>query len=101
MYPLPAKTPTEEKLVTFDFTIEAVSGSVLSGPIVEKSVITGDDPAAAGLTVGTAIVSGLQAQAMVSGGLDGVTYLLTCTVDASNGEVHQILASLLVSNTAA
>ena len=101
MYPLPAKTPTEEKLVTFDFTIEAVVGSVLSGPTVAKSVISGNDPAAVGLTVGSASVSGLQAQALVSGGLDGVTYQLTCTVDADNGEVHQILASLAVSETAA
>ena len=101
MYPLPAKTPTEEKLITFDFTIEAVAGSVLTNPSVAKSVITGTDPGAAGLTVGGASVSGLQAQALVSGGLDGVTYQLTCTVDADNGEVHQILASLAVSEIAA
>lgn len=101
MYPLPAKTPTEEKLITFDFTIEAVAGSVLSSPTVGKSVLTGTDPGAAALTVGPASVDGLQAQALVSGGLDGVTYQLTCTVDADNGEVHQILASLAVSETAA
>lgn len=101
MYTLPAKTPTEEKIVTFDFTIEAVAGSILSAPTIAKSVISGTDPAAVSLTVGAPSVSGLQAQALVSGGLDGVVYQLVCTVNADNGEVHQILASLAVSVTAA
>ncbi len=101
MYPLPAKTPTEEKLVTFDFTIEAVAGSILSSPTVAKSVISGIDLGAAALTVSSVSVIGLQAQALVSSGLDGVTYQLTCTVNADNGEVHQSLASLPVNVTAA
>jgi hypothetical protein len=101
MFTLPAKTPTEEKLVTFDFTSEAVAGSVLTNPSVAKDVISGVDPGAAGLTVGGTIVVALQAQALVSGGLAGVTYRLTCTVDADNGEVHQIIAQMAVSADAA
>lgn len=101
MYTLPAKTPTEAKLCTFDFTTEAASGVVLSSPTVAKSVISGTDPGAASLTIGAAIVTGMQAQALVSGGLDGVVYQLTCTVSAANSEVHQILAKMAVSVSAA
>ena len=101
MYTLPAKTPTEAKLCTFDFTTEAASGSVLSGPTVAKAVISGADPGAASLTIGAAIVTGMQAQALVSGGLTGVVYQLTCTVTADNGEVHQILARMAVDVGAA
>ena len=101
MYTLPAKTPTEAKLVTFDFTTEAVAGSVLSSPSVAKSVLSGTDPAAVGLTIGSAVATDLQVQAMVSGGIAGVTYQLTCTASADNGEVHQILAKMAVAADAA
>lgn len=101
MYTLPAKTPSEVKLVTFDFTTEAVAGVVLSNPTVDKAVISGTDPAAASLTVGTAMVSGLTVLCLVGGGLAGVVYQLTCTVTAANGEVHQILARLAVDAAAA
>ena len=101
MYTLPAKTPTEAKLVTWDFSTEAVAGSVLSSPGVAKSLLAGVDPAAASLTVGTVIATDLQAQALVSGGLHGCTYQLTCTVTADNGEVHQIIARMAVDAAAA
>jgi hypothetical protein len=101
MYTLPAKTPTEAKLCTFDFATEAVAGSVLSAPSIAKSVLYGTDPAAAGLTVGAAVATDLQVQALVSGGLNGVTYQLTCTATADNGEVHQILARLAIDASAA
>lgn len=101
MYTLPAKTPSEAKLVTFDFTTEAVAGNTLSGPTVAKALISGNDPGAASLTVGSAVAVGLQVQALVSGGVDGADYQLTCTATASNGEVHQILAVLAVRGDAA
>ena len=50
---------------------------------------------------GAVIATGLQAQALVSGGVDGVVYQLTCTVNAANSEVHQIIAKLAVSVDAA
>lgn len=101
MYTLPAKTPSEAKLVTFDFATEAAAGVALSTPSVAKAVISGTDPAAIGLTIGAVIATGLQAQALVSGGIAGVVYKLTCTVNAANSEVHQIIAQLAVSVDAA
>ena len=101
MYTLPAKTPSEVKLVTFDFATEAVAGIALSTPTVDKAVLSGTDPAAANLTVGAAMVSGLTVLCLVGGGLAGVVYQLTCTVTAANGEVHQILARLAVDASAA
>lgn len=101
MYTLPAKTPTEAKLVTFDFTTEAAAGVALSTPAVAKAVLSGTDPGAIGLTIGAVIATDLQAQALVSGGIDGVVYRLTCTVDAANGEKHQIIARMAVDASAA
>jgi len=101
MYTLPAKTPTEQKLITFDFTTEAVVGNTLSSPTVAKALLSGADPGAASLTVGSVAVGALQVQAMVSGGIDDAVYQLTCTATASNGEVHQIIASIKTSAKAA
>lgn len=101
MYTLPAKTPTEQKFVTFDFTTEAVAGNTLSGPSVAKALLSGADPGAASMTIGSVVAVGLQVQALVSGGVDGAVYQLICTTTASNGEVHQIIARMAVNATAA
>src|SRR5574337_405255 len=97
MFALPAKTPTEAKVVTFDFSGEAASGSTLSLPVVTKSLISGSDTGAAALTVGTPSVSGLTVLTLVSGGLEGSLYELYCEVTVSNGEVHDRAAQMLVT----
>lgn len=101
MFALPAKTPTEDKVVTFDFSGEAATGATLSAPTVTKSLVTGTDAGAASLTIGSATVSGLTVLALVSGGLEGSTYELYCEVTASNGEVHDRAAALRVTVLAA
>lgn len=101
MFNLPAKTPAESKLVTFDFANEAATETTLSSPTVAKALISGGDAGAAALNIGAASVVGRTVQAMISAGIDGSTYRLTCTAAASNGEVHQITALLPVSVDAA
>src|SRR5574337_1277588 len=101
MFALPAKTPTEDKVVTFDFSGEAATGSTLSLPVVTKSLISGTDTGAAALTVGTPSASGMTVLVLVSGGLEGSLYELYCEVTASNGEVHDRAAALRVTVLAA
>lgn len=97
MFALPDKTPTEAKVVTFDFSGEAAVGATLTGPVVAKSVLSGTDPGAAALSVGSPSVAGQTVLVMVSGGLDGVRYELYCSVTASNGEEHERAAALRAS----
>lgn len=101
MFALPAKTPTEDKVVTFDFSGEAAAGSTLSLPTVTKSLLSGTDTGAASLTVGTPTVSGLTVLVLVSAGLEGSLYELYCEVTASNGEVHDRAAEMRVTVRAA
>lgn len=101
MQAFPDKAPGEAKILTFDFTNEVADGATLSGPTIAKSLIAGSDTGAATLTVGAASVSGALVSALVSAGTDGNTYKLLATVSASNGETHQLAASMIVSDRAA
>jgi hypothetical protein len=97
----PAKTPDEIKLLTFDFTGEAASGNTLSNAAFTKSLVSGTG-SASDLTIGTPQIVGLTVMALVSAGVDGAKYRLTCEVDASpNGEHHRIDKDLPVKETAA
>lgn len=96
---LPAKTPTEAKVVTFDFA-NVVSGTI-NTPTVAKATLVGTDPAAAGLTLSAPSVSGTDILVLVSAGLNNCTYSLICTVNDSGGQVHQDGASLTTTTDAA
>ena len=100
MTPFPAKTPTEDKVLTFDFSKEVAVGTVLTAPVVAKSLGSGTDIGVS-LTLGLPTVSALTVLVLASAGLDGNVYDLTCTVNGASSEVHQILASMLVSVNAA
>lgn len=100
MQTLPNKSQGEAKVITFDFTKELAEGTTLSSPTVAKSVISGTDPGAAGLTVGSASVAGSLVQALVSAGVEGAVYKLLARATASNGEVHEIAARLGIGEPA-
>lgn len=96
---LPSKTATEAQIITFDFT--NVAGGTLAAPVITKSTITGSDPSAAGLTVSAPVVTGDNVSSLVSAGLNDCSYALLCTVNDTNGEVHQQSASITVTDVAA
>jgi len=96
----PKKTPHEEKLVTFDFEPEAAVGTTLTNPAVVVTVVTG--PGSVGdLTISTPTVVDQTVQTLIGSGLDGCKYRVSCEVDASNGEHHQIDKVLPVSEKGA
>lgn len=97
MFQLPGKTPSEAKVVTFDFSSEAAVGATLSAPVITKTLISGTDTAAATLTVGVPVVSGQTVLVLVSAGTDANRYGLKCQVQSSNDEVHEIQAQMAVS----
>jgi hypothetical protein len=99
----PAKTPGETKLCTFDFTAEAVEGSVISSPVASKALVSGDDTGAALLTLGTpeVVVDTFTVKMLVSGGKDLNKYKITMTVQADNGEVHQLAGTMKTNDAAA
>lgn len=97
----PAKTPSEVKLVTFDFTSEAATDAVLSNAVVEASSVISGSGVIGDITVTSILVTAQSVSALVGGGVSDTKYRLTCTVDADNGETHQIDKDLPVKDTAA
>lgn len=97
----PAKTSDEAKLLTFDFTREAADGSTFSSPSVAKSLARGTDTAAATLSLGVPAVSGYYVKVLVSAGATGNLYELTAKVNADNGEIHELAATMLVDDAVA
>ncbi len=79
----PAKTPSEQFTVTFDFT--AIAGGNVSAPTVLCTVFEGTDTNPSAVLNGSPTTSGKTALQGVKGGLDGVTYnLQAIVVDGSN-----------------
>lgn len=92
----PQKAPDEIKLLTFDFTRDIATGTTLSNPTISAALLEG--PGTAGdLTLSILGLSGFIVSVLAYFGLEGATYRLTCEVDASNGEHHDIIADLPIS----
>ena len=99
MYRLPTKSVAEAKIVTFDFTSELAESASLSGsPTVTKELLSGSDPGAAALTVGSPTMLSPLVQVLVSAGVANAAYKLACSCAASNGETHKIVAKLPVGD---
>lgn len=101
MYLLPPKTPLETKLITFDFAGDAAGGTTLSSPTVTKTTLSGNDPGAVGLTITGVAVAGQTVTCLVAAGVEGASYRLVAKATASNSEVHELAARLVVRATAA
>jgi|SRR5215831_1176516 len=83
-YAVRQKLPAETKAVTFDFTEELAPGTTLTG----TPIVTVD----AGLTAGA---PGLDATStfvtvLISGGVMGAFYLVTCRCGSTDGQLHEI-----------
>ena len=97
----PAKTPGETKILSFDFSREAAVGSVLTYYGISASAVISGPGVVDDIQVGTVAVDGFVVSAPVGGGIDGTKYRISCTVDADNGETHQIDKDLPVKDNAA
>lgn len=85
--------------VTFDFEGLLDDGVTLVGPAtVAKETLSGTDPSAAGLTVGSPQMLSPLVQALVSLGVDGAAYKLSCLCPTSSGETLKVIARLPVGD---
>lgn len=101
MYLLPPKTVAETKLVTFDFSDDAAPATTLTNPTVTKTLLAGTDTNAAALTITQIMVAGQTVTALVGGGVEGSEYRLLAKAEASNLEIHELAARLIVRASAA
>ena len=76
------KDPSEIVLVTFDFT--NVTTTVAS-PTVAATVAYGTDGNPSAILSGAATVVGTTVTQLITGGLNGVSYKLECTITGGSG----------------
>ena len=83
---LDAKRQTETVLVAFDFTSFLNLGETVSTQVTTSSVWSGTDSSPAAMISGASSnASGVISQ-LITGGLAGVLYLLSCTITTSLGQ---------------
>lgn len=74
-----AKVSSVDGSATFSFSDELAVGESLSSASVTATIYSGTDATPSGLLNGPATKSGGQVTQLLTGGVVGVVYLLTCT----------------------
>ena len=72
--------------VVFEFVGELLPSETISTQAVTASVYSGTDASPSSLISGAASASGSQVTQLLTGGVEGVVYKLTCTVTTSEGQ---------------
>jgi len=80
---LPSKTPAEAVSYIFDFKDKLQFGETVTGSAVVCSVVSGTDPSP-NTMVGAITNTSTTVSALISAGVVGNLYLLTCVVTGSN-----------------
>lgn len=94
MASLPEKDPAERKIITFDFSKDAVA---ITSAAITATVIRGKkDASAQAIVDGGSVVDGALVRQFISGGQDGSTYNLRCVANDADGEIHVAVGQLPV-----
>lgn len=91
-----SKRQSETHIVEFEFREQLTFGESLSTPVVTVGVFTGFDYDTAALLSGGATVSGTVVSQLVTAGMAGAIYSLTCEVTGSSGNVYRTTRRLAV-----
>ena len=84
----PAKLSTETHLLTFDFSNDLPAGVTISTQVVTAAVYSGVDASPSSIISGSASDSSQTVTQLVTGGVSGTTYLLTCAITTSDSQAH-------------
>lgn len=91
------KGPSETTNVAFDFTSSMAAAETISTSTVAASTYSGTDANPSLIINGSASSSGQVVTQSLTAGTAGVTYLLTCTITTSAGQVLQLSGFLTVT----
>lgn len=80
------KPAAATRSVVFEFLGELGAGETISTQSVAASVWSGTDASPSAMISGSASASGTQVSQMLTGGVEGVVYNLTCTITTSTGQ---------------
>lgn len=91
------KDPVEVILVTFDYSdVLGITGETITSTAWSISVYDGVDPSPQTMLSGSGTFNNTSASNYIQGGVDGVTYLLSCVATTNSGETLKLSAHMLV-----
>ena len=91
------KCANETRKETFDFISRLATGETISSASVTATTYSGTDAVPSGLISGAAAISGTKVTQSLTGGIEGVTYLLICSAVTSTGQTLKLPAYLVVT----
>lgn len=83
---LPVKRQGETKTYTFDFTSSMASSETISTQVVTATVYSGTDASPSSIISGSATASGKIVSQKLTAGVEGVLYLIVCTITTNLGQ---------------
>ena len=93
---LDPKYPGATQVEEFDFASLLANGETLTGAVTTCVVYSGTDPNPAALIDGAASYSGSVVSQLITGGLAGVVYNLTCRATTSFSQILELVGRLAV-----
>ena len=93
---LPQKSSTETSNVAFDFSSFLRSTDTISSAVCTCTVFSGTDASPSSVISGSASISGFVVSQLITGGVSGVTYNLTCTATCSTGVISVLQGFLSI-----
>lgn len=87
---LPIKHSGENKKVVFDFISLLAAGETISTAVVTAITWSGTDATPSSLISGSASISSTKVTQMLTAGVAGVTYALTCTITTSTSQTLKL-----------
>lgn len=94
----PSKNPVDVKSYEFEFGDQLLFGEIITSAAVAASVYSGDDDTPSAIISGDAVIDGTKITQEIIGGVDGTTYNLVATVNASGIHVYTKAAYLSIVN---
>lgn len=82
----PPKFVGSSLFADFDFASVLDVGETVSSAVVTSTVYSGTDASPSSMISGSASASGTTVTQLITGGVEGVMYYLTCTITTSNGQ---------------
>ena len=90
------KYVAETRKETFDFISQLASGETISSAATTAVVYSGTDATPSTILSGAASISGTQVTQTLTGGVAGVTYMLTVVANTSTGQSLNLTAFLVI-----
>jgi hypothetical protein len=81
------KTPAVAFQAIFDFAVDLTINETISSASTTATCYSGSDTSPSAIISGSAAISGKQVSQTIVSGLEGNTYLLTCTAATSLGQI--------------